>query len=106
MVKWKCNDCLETIKKLPKRTIHTFRKAKRCKSRQAVQKLCRQTLNDALLNTKIVMANESSTSGRTDHTRAVFNLQDKGFSASFDLCPKVTIVGVLSQQRYVFTLHP
>ena len=96
MVKWKCNDCLETIKKLPKRTIHNFTKAQRSKSRQPVQKLFRQTLKDALLNTKIVIGNESSTSGSNDYTKAVFHLQDKGFSASFDLCPKVNIVGTVT----------
>ena len=84
-VKWKCKDCLDVIKKMPKRTIHNFHKIKRRKSTN------RDSLNNALSTTSITVTNGSSTSTPGGLSKVAFNMENEGLCASFNLCPKVVI---------------
>ena len=93
-VKWKCNDCLEVIRKMPKRTKHSFQKIQQSKSRKLEQKTRRQTLNNALNNTRIIVGagigtNPCDKYNGNDLTKVSLHLEDKQFTATFDLCPKV-----------------
>ena len=82
-VKWKCKECLDTIKKMPKRTKHNFHKVQRRKPTYRI------SLNKAMANTRITVGNENTAGTSNGLTRVAFNMEDKGFCASFNLCPKV-----------------
>ena len=87
-VKWKCNDCLETMKKMPKRTKHYFKRI------QLNKKFDGKSYENIPENTQIIVSYHSESIGEPSSskatvTKATFNVADKGFSASFNLCPKV-----------------
>ena len=86
VVKWKCKDCIETIKKMPKRTKHNFQKVQR--SKKSTSKIF---LKNALKNTRINVEKSDGPSTSDVLSRVTFAVEDKGFCASFNLCPKVQI---------------
>ena len=90
MVKWKCDDCLETIKKMPKRTIHKFKKIQNRRSRKAVQMHSRQTLKEVLDSTTIkLVENPNMGNPGENPSRIECILNDQNISARIDICPKV-----------------
>jgi len=91
MVKWKCNSCLETIRKMPKRTIHRFKKIDNSRSKKPLHKQNRQILKDILDNTTINLVNSNAGTSEGTSDKAEFNLNDLDVSARIDLCPKYDI---------------
>ena len=92
MVKWKCNGCLETIRKMPKRTIHRFKKIDNSRSKKPLHKQNRQMLKDILDNTSINLINSNTGTSEGTSDKAEFYLNDLDVSARIDLCPKVSLV--------------
>ena len=69
---------------MPKRTIHNFKKVQR--SKKSTSKIF---LKSALKNTRINVEKSDGPSTSDVLARVTFDVEDKGFSASFNLCPKV-----------------
>ena len=89
MVKWKCKECLETIKKMPKRTIHKFRRIQNRRSRKSVYMHSRQTLEDILDTTTINLEHPIMETSGENISKIECILNDEGISARIDACPKV-----------------
>ena len=97
IVKWKCNDCKEILKKMPKRTLHKYKKVQRRKSRKDELNCNKRILNDALQNTRIVVDKDEESHISNDDSSATgskiaFHIENKGMLAHFNLCPKVYLL--------------
>ena len=83
--------------KMPKRTLHKYKKVQRRKSRKDDLKCNKRILNDVLRNTKIVVdKNEESQISNDESSgtgsKIAFHLENIGMLAHFNLCPKVYLL--------------
>ena len=97
IVKWKCNDCKEILKKMPKRTLHKYKKVQRRKSRKDELNCNKRILNDALKNTRIVVDKDEESHISNDESsgtgsKIAFHMENIGMLAHFNLCPKVYLL--------------
>ena len=89
MVKWKCNFCLETIRKMPKRIVHKFKPISNSRSRKHSLKQSRLTFRDQLDNITIKVGSSKTENPVGGDNKVEFRFVDKGISAKINLCPKV-----------------